>query len=163
MFFAESLMNKLTFPKKMALIAAVFLIPIIIASSLLLSELSSGISETEREQQGLLYISTVRQLYQNLAQHRGMTNAYLNGNISFKAKIMAKRKEIIADVAAIDTIDQQLGSTFNTSLLWNEIKQDWKTVENNAFRDPAKQVFEAHTQLIAKVYSLFEQISIQSG
>lgn len=163
MFFAESLMNKLTFPKKMALIAAVFLIPIIIASSLLLSELSSGISETEREQQGLLYISTVRQLYQNLPQHRGMTNAYLNGNISFKAKIMAKRKEIIADVAAIDTIDQQLGSTFNTSLLWNEIKQDWKTVENNAFRDPAKQVFEAHTQLIAKVYSLFEQISIQSG
>lgn len=163
MFFAESLMNKLILPKKMALIAVVFMIPIVIASYLLLSELRTDINASKKEQQGLLYISHVRQLYQHLPQHRGMTNAYRNGNISFKTKIMAKRQDIIADLVAIDEINQQLGSVFDLNSLWNEIKQEWDSVKNNAFSLPAKQVFNDHTQLISKVYSLYEHISNQSG
>ncbi|MDQ7072603.1 MAG: hypothetical protein Q9N32_02320 [Gammaproteobacteria bacterium] len=129
MSFAESLMNKLTFPKKMALIAGVFLFPIIIASTLLLQELTVKINITEHEKQGIQYINTVRQVYQHLPEHRGMTNAYLNGNTSYKPKILIKEREITADIAAINDITRQLGEEFETHLLWQQIQQDWQTLE----------------------------------
>ncbi len=163
MVFAESLMNKLTFPKKMALIAIVFLFPILIASILLIADLNSAIKSTKHEQQGLAYINALRALYQDLPQHRGMTNAYLQGDRSYKAKILTKRKDIIADIAAINTIDQQWGRLFDTSTLWQQIQQDWQALENKAFTQPAKQTFEEHSRLIAKLYSLIEHISNQSG
>lgn len=163
MLFTESLMNKLTFPKKMVLIAFVFLIPIIISSYLLFTELSTGIHNAERERQGMSYIASVRQLYQHLPQHRGMTNAFRNGNSSFKSKIMSKREAIIADIAAIDTVNSQLGTKFESDYLWTEIKQDWERVQAGSFNLPSDHVFDQHSQLIAKVYSLFELISNNSG
>ena len=163
MLFTESLMNKLTFPKKMVLIAVVFLIPIIMASYLFLAELSHEISISKHEQQGLSYIAPVRQLYQHLAQHRGLTNAFRNGNISFKSKIMSKRQDIIADIEAVNAVNNILGTTFTSNALWSEIKQEWTSVKSEAFNLPAKQVFNNHTHLITKVYSLFELISNHSG
>jgi methyl-accepting chemotaxis protein len=162
MFFAESLMNKLTFPKKMVLIAAVFLLPIFIASILLIHELTTKINITKHEMQGIAYINTIRQLYQHLPEHRGMTNAYLKGNSSYKPKILSKRREIIADIEAINTITMRFGEEFDTNSQWQQIQQAWQRLEKNAFTQPAKQVFEDHTKLIANLYSLIEQISNKS-
>ncbi|NOQ93997.1 MAG: HAMP domain-containing protein [Methylophaga sp.] len=160
---AIQLMNKLSYPKKMLLISIVFLVPIVLLITLLLSQLGSGIATAEKETRGLEFVKTVRQMYQHLPQHRGMTNAYLNGSSSFKSKILSKRKEIVADIAAIDAVNSRLGEEFSTQSLWAEIKQDWKQLEPNAFYNPAKQTFQEHTALIAKIYTLFEHISNKSG
>ena len=157
------LMNRLTYPKKMLLISAVFLVPIIMLITLLFMELGAGISAAEKEARGLEYIKTVRQLYQDLPQHRGMTNAYLNGESSYKSKIIEKRQAIIADIAAIDGLDDRLGDEFGTHALWAEIKQTWQQLESRAFNDSAKQIFQEHTDLISRTYDLFEQISNESG
>jgi len=160
---SESLMNNLSYPKKMGLISAVFIIPLLFISYLLFTELSTGIDATTNQRDGLQYITKLRQLYQDFPQHRGMTNAYLNGKSSFKSKIMAKREEISTDITAIDTIDEQFGSKFETTALWTEIKQDWSSLRNKAFTSAANTVFDEHTILIAKLYSLFEEVSNQSG
>jgi methyl-accepting chemotaxis protein len=156
-------MNNLSYPKKMGLISAVFIIPLLFVSYLLFTELSTGIDNTTDQRDGLQYITKLRQLYQDFPQHRGMTNAYLNGKASFKSKIMAKREEISADIAAIDAIDKQFGTKFETTALWNDIKQDWSLLRNKAFTSAAPEVFNEHTILVAKLYSLFERVGNQSG
>jgi len=160
---AIQLMNKLSYPKKMLLISVVFLIPIALLISLLLSQLGAGIASAEKEMRGLEYIKTVRQMYQHVPQHRGMTNAYLLGASQFKSKILDKRKAIVADMAAIDTINEQYGDEFNTHALWAEIKETWKELEQRAFSDPAPQILKEHTQLVTRIYNLFEQVSNESG
>jgi len=161
--FSQQLMNSLDFQKKMLLITAVFGIPIVLSGFILLSQLNSGINVTESERDGLAYISTLRQLYQDLPQHRGLTNAYRHGKTEFKAKILAKREDISADIAAIDTINKKLGDQLRTSILWEQIKQDWHTLSNKSYSAKADIVFDEHSMLIAKLYSLFEQVSNQSG
>lgn len=131
--------------------------------SLLSSQLGMGISVAEKEMRGLEYIKTVRQLYQHLPQHRGMTNAYLNGASDYKSKIIKQRAVIIADIAAIESSNDQFGDEFKTHALWSEIKQTWQQLEPRALNEPAKIIFQAHTTLIARVYNLFEQISNESG
>jgi methyl-accepting chemotaxis protein len=163
MNISQSLMNNLSYPKKMGLISAVFIIPLLFISFLLFTELSTGIDTTTNQRDGLQYITKLRQLYQDFPQHRGMTNAYLNGKSSFKNKIMAKREDISADITAIDAIDKQFGTEFETTALWNDIKQDWSLLRNKAFTSAADKVFDEHTILIAKLYRLFEKVGNQSG
>ncbi|MCL5975608.1 MAG: hypothetical protein M1270_07275 [Gammaproteobacteria bacterium] len=81
-----ALMNAIFYKSKMALIAMVFLVPLIISFTLLMMTLTDGISASKKEQQGLQYILTVSRLYQNLPQHRGMTNAYRNGNLALESR-----------------------------------------------------------------------------
>lgn len=157
------LMNQLTYPKKMLLISAVFLVPIIMLIILVLTQLSAGISSAEKEARGLEYIKTVRQLYQHIPQHRGLTNAYLNGASDLKNKIIEEKQVIVADIAAIDIVDNKFGDEFETHELWSEIKQTWQELESQTSSVPAKQVFQQHTQLIARIYDLFEHVSNRSG
>jgi methyl-accepting chemotaxis protein len=92
-----------------------------------------------------------------------MTNAYLNGDQSFKDKILAKRQDIAATIQTINDIDAELGEQFETSVLWQSIKSDWERLEAMAFSGNANTVFAEHSLLVAKIYDLFEQISNQSG
>lgn len=160
---AISLMSRLKYPQKMMLISVLFILPLIIISYLYMAELGNKIESTEKEQRGLEYIQTVRQIYQHLPQHRGMTNAYLNGANAFEKKILTKRIEIKADIININNIDALYGDEFNTHSLWGSIKKDWLILEKDAFNWPAADIFSRHTRLISKVYSLFEQISNESG
>lgn len=160
---AIALMSQLSYPRKMAIVSVLFLAPLIVVSYLLMGELNSKIEATQKEQRGLEYIGTVRQIYQHFPQHRGMTNAFLNGASTFREKVIAKREVIKSDIAAIDEIDGRYGDEFGTHEQWSSIKADWGQLEQRAFDGPAADVFAAHTVLISNVYALFEQISNKSG
>jgi len=160
---ASSLMSCLSYPKKIAVISVLFLVPLIVVSVLLMEELNLKIASTEKEQRGLEYIQTIRQLYQHLPQHRGMTNGYLNGAVEYKEKILAKRQAIKSDIAAIDAIGARYGSEFATQEHWESIKQDWQVLEQRAFNSEASDVFSTHTVLIAKLYGLIGKVSNGSG
>jgi methyl-accepting chemotaxis protein len=163
MSLAKALMNNLTYPKKMMLIAFIFLIPLSVTFFILFDEMNVGIKATQTEKQGLEYISKLRLLYQNIPQHRGMTNAYLNGNASFKAKILAKRNDIKADMSAIDAVDAEYGEKFDATARWNNIKQTWTRLEARAFEGDADTIFAEHSLLVSRIYDLFEHISNKSG
>ncbi|MCX4186670.1 methyl-accepting chemotaxis protein [Methylophaga sp. OBS4] len=163
MRFSIALMSKLSYPKKMAVIAAIFLFPLTITFVILASNLNSGINASILEQKGLKYIDTVRPLYQKLAQHRGLVNTYHSGKTSLQADIINTRKEISAQIRAIDTINAEMGTELNIDALWNGIKNSWVQIEPSSFSSPAEKVFQEHTILIAKIYNLFELISNRSG
>jgi methyl-accepting chemotaxis protein len=160
---ATALMGALSYPRKMIVISLLFMVPLVVVSILLMGELNSKIEATNKEQRGLEFIKSVRQIYQHFPQHRGMTNAYLNGAYSFKEKILAKREAIKADIATINEVDERYGDEFGTHERWSKIKADWSRLEQRAFEGEGSEIFSAHTALISNVYGLFEQISNESG
>jgi len=164
-FFNPSiaLMSRLSYPKKMSLIITLFTATLALVSTLLISELNSKIESTKKEPQGLEHIKAIRQLYQHLAQHRGMTNGFLHGSLEYKNKILAKRKEISADIAAIDAMDLKYGTAFSSHDYWLTIKQDWEKLEQRAFTGESSTVFTTHTALISNLYRLMGKVSSGSG
>ncbi len=158
-----ALMGALTYPKKMVLISILFLVPLATVSMLLKAELDAKVEVIAKELRGLEYIQAVRQLYQHLPQHRGMTNAFRNGAEEFKSKILEKRRAITADIRVIQEMDEQYGDELTTHAQWLSIQNNWKELERTSFNDPANEVFAAHSSLIKEVYALFSQISNKSG
>jgi len=160
---ATALMNKLNCSKKMLLISIAFITPLIITLYLLVSEQMVAVKFAENEITGIEYIVPVRRLIQHFPEHRGMTNAYLAGNESFKAKVLAKRKQLAEDIRLVDEVDQRLGAKFGTATQWNRIKGTWSRLETEAFNGPAKEVFARHTALISEVLDLVKNISDSSN
>ncbi|BCG62387.1 MAG: methyl-accepting chemotaxis protein [Methyloprofundus sp.] len=160
---ATALMNRLQCSGKMLLISLAFMTPLVITLSLLLNEQLTAIDVAQKEQTGLQYIVPLRQLVQHFPEHRGMTNAYLSGNASFKSKLFAKRQQIAQDIKAIDAVDAQLGISLGASNQWHVIKSTWQRLEAEAFSGQAADVFVKHTELIASVLELISSVSDSSG
>lgn len=163
MRFTIKLMNSLSYPRKMTLITSILLIPILVSFYLLIHQLNEVVNESHHEQKGLEYLKTLTPFYQQLPQHRGMTNAYLNGAAEFKEKIINKRQEIQQSIEKIDAIDQQYGTEFQTTSLLNEIKQDWLALSTDDTGTDSSAIFAAHTQLITKMRRLMSVVNHNSG
>jgi len=160
---ATALMNQFSCSKKMQLISIAFITPLILTTYFLVSEQMIAVKFAKSELTGVEYIIPVRQLIQHFPEHRGMTNAYLSGNESFKEKILAKRKQLTEDIRVINEVDLRLGAQLGTTNQWNKIKSTWTQLEAEAFYGPGKEVFARHTQLIAEVLDLVKHVSDSSN
>ena len=115
---------------------------------------SDQIEFSKKEIVGVEYIRPIRQLLQYIPQHRGMTNAFLNGDASFESKILSVRQKIndLFDEAAL--VDAQLGETLQTSGKFKAIQSKWDKLKGVAFNLEAKQSFSRHSDLINDVLNL---------
>ena len=158
-----NILHRLTIGKKLALVIVMLTLPMLILSYLLIAEKNQAIQFTDQELQGLRYLQPVRGILAHLAEHRGMNNAYLNGDASFAEKLIAKKAQIAEDLKAIDAVDAQEGTTLNSRAEWQTIKTDWQTLNIAAADLNSKESFTRHTDLIKKVLALIERIGMTSN
>ena len=156
---AIKLANRLDFRQKF-----VFLI-IITAISLLLLFRSLYLVESNKKEvieyqlQATEFIAPVRLLVEHVAQTRGMTNAFLNGNDSFETKIMSKREQVEKDFIALLNVNKKLGKEFNVEEIPAQLNRSWTKITSSAFNRPAPEVFTAYTQLIAELIDFMDTMA----
>jgi len=158
-----NILHRLTIGKKLALVIVMLTLPVLILSYLLIAEKNQAIQFTDSELQGLRYLQPVRGILAHLAEHRGMNNAYLNGDASFAEKLIAKKAQIAEDLKAIDAVDSQDGATLNSHAEWQTIKTDWQSLNAAAAKLTANESFTRHSDLIKKVLALIERIGMTSN
>ncbi len=158
-----SFLNRLKIWQKLALLIAALGIPIVLLTYLLAVEKNRGIDLARQEILGVAYLQPTRMLLQHLAEHRGMSNAYLSGDASFKEKIAAKQSQIAEDIKAVDAADAQHGGTLDTASSWKAIEADWQNLGVNVFSLTAPDSFSRHTALIEKLLDHVLQVSITSN
>ena len=159
---ARALMDSLKTAHKMVLISLVFLIPLVVSVAILVSEGNAEVQSIQSERDGLQYVKALRQLAQHIPEHRGMTNAFLNGNAGIKTNILAKRDQIKADVAAMDALDAEYGETLATRSSWAQLNSELQRLLSEAFDGSAPEVFTRHSELIEKFQDHIKHASIQS-
>ena len=154
-----SLMGRLRYPYKFALIFAIIFIPIVVLSSLLISTELEKIGFLENEHQGVTYIKAIRPLLSHMPQHRGMTNGFLNGDRTFRNRILAKRKDVDAALAELARIDGELGGALRTDGLVSRIQQQWEALKSGSMEMTAAQSFAAHTKMIGDLLALIVKVA----
>lgn len=160
---AANLMDQLPLKKKFAVIFAFLLIPIVYLCAITLFDYQKAANKLENEQRGLSYISALRPLYVNMAQTRGMTNAYLNGKREFQAKILDKREIVNQKLSALIAIDAQHGRYFDLKGEATAIQREWQRLTDVAFSQAAPDTFQQYTHLIDNVLDLMTVVYDRSG
>ena len=156
---ATALLDRFRYPVKFGLIFALVMIPLLTLSYLLISDINEEIEFYENERRGLNYIQAVRPLVEHMPEHRGMTNAYLNGDSGFHDKIMATRDEVDHYLGELAALDQHLQGQLDTAGRVAKIQTQWQGLKNSSMRMQASESFAAHTRMIADVLGLMVHVA----
>ncbi|KZZ35800.1 MULTISPECIES: methyl-accepting chemotaxis protein [unclassified Oleiphilus] len=130
---------------------------LLMLSALVVNTLAQQYDQIEFSKQelvGVEYIRPMRQLLQFIPQHRGMTNAYLNGDASFEPKILSVRQKINDLFDEAKEVDARLGEKLQASSKFKAIQRKWDSLKGIAFSLEAKASFSRHSDLISDVLNL---------
>lgn len=150
--------RKLRMGYKLGLAGLAFLLLTAIVSVNLVLKENKAINLAEQEISGVKYLEPLRRILQDLPQHRGMTNAYLNGDSALKSRILQKRQQIDKDLQAITAVDQKLGEALGTRAKLQAITEKWQSLKSQTFDLKARESFSRHTALLEEIISLTAQV-----
>ncbi len=157
------ILNRLRFSYKFILISMMFLLPILVMSTELVLEHNQKIQTIQNRQLALNYLAALRPLSEQIAQTRGMTNAFLNGKVKLESKIMDKRSSVDAKLGLLTEIDTRLGATYETDNRVARIKNIWGKLKRSAFVNEPATTFAEYTGLIDSILALMVHVSASSG
>ena len=151
-------------PVATKLIAAFVLvaIPLGLMTFSFIQSSSLGIESGERERVGIAYNAGLRQVVMAVAQHRGMSSAYLNGDRSFKVRIDQKEVQIEELVAAQDQLTNDAADVMPVEAVWQQWKQDWLAYVPEALSQMPADNFADHTAFIDRLLQLNLDVGFQS-
>ncbi|MCP5195899.1 MAG: HAMP domain-containing protein [Gammaproteobacteria bacterium] len=158
-----NIFNMMKIWQKLMLVGVVLSIPIVLLTYLLIAEMNADVHFSYKETQGIDYLRSVRAMLQHTAEHRGMSNAYLSGDASFREKILAKQDQILNDIKLIDEVDTRYGDVLGSTKQWQSIKAEWLNFYPDALNLAAKENFAQHTALIKQLIDLTLQVGIDSN
>ena len=154
-------MNRLSYPKKLMMIAAIFLLPLMAVLFVTFNTCCEQLVLTQKEQQGLRYLQKVQTILTLIPEHRGMTKGYLHGSLNFKNDILDKQREIKRALESFDRVAAENGIAFWDNSKWTLIKERWLKLQERSFAPDvvAEEYFEAHSLMVAKIIGLMRQIA----
>ncbi|MCE5180209.1 MAG: nitrate- and nitrite sensing domain-containing protein [Betaproteobacteria bacterium] len=102
--------------------------------------------------EGIRVNRMVMKLLLDLQQHRGMVNAFLNGDSSFKPRLEKKQTEIESGMTKLDALRDK---GLLTAQRWDSIRSVWQALRGEVLTLSTGDSFRRHSALIrAVLYSL---------
>ncbi len=157
------LMRRLSFPKKFLLVSVFLLLPLLLARYFLSTEIDSQIELAKRERMGLAQIRPFLELLPLLQRHRGLSNAVLSGDESFKADLQQTNTKINALFARIE--DQKKTALLETFAQPEivALRKKWQTLSAIDAGDGAVKAFHARSTMIKDLMSVVRLIATESS
>ncbi|MDH5718938.1 MAG: hypothetical protein OEZ22_15025, partial [Spirochaetia bacterium] len=156
--------NRISIGKKSLLNTAILLVPLLIVTYVMITSMQEiGTDFAKKELLGSKYIKSVRGLFEHVPQYRGMTNLYLNGDMSVKGKLEEKKKQIENAVLVIDETDKELGEKLNVSNEWQSLKKDLLKGVEIKENIQAKTRFNELSGLVEDTYEFIDVIANNSN
>ena len=143
--------DRLSFSRKIMLLGATFMAPILVLLYLYLDVQYANIKFSVKEQIGLKAILPARDLLQPLQVHRGASQMLISGNAAAAAKTSEAAAKIEAALSNGDVVAQQYGKDIGTAGGWADIKSEWAVLKSRSGQLAAADSFSMHTRLIERV------------
>ncbi|UZD64976.1 MULTISPECIES: methyl-accepting chemotaxis protein [Marinobacter] len=151
------MMRSLSFRKKFAVIAVVFLVPMLIISTLLLKESADSRQFTTAQRAGLQDLILVRDVLEKVQEHRGMSAAYLNGASQFATPLQALQTGISQSLSRLEML------RFPQEQLVSGLENDWHSLTKGLEEMTPAESFRRHVDLVEGLFSLIDRIGEQSN
>ena len=157
----QTVVNRLSYPRKLVLFAVIFLIPLATGVVYLLRDSHADYVAAETERLKLAYSVGLQGLHRQIAQHRGMLNGYLNGEHAFQDKLRQRQDEIGHNLARLAAAHDPFLRTWGLAEKWAGIVDHWRIILEKLSRDELtpQTAFADHTNLIAEIIQQIEDNS----
>ena len=152
------ILNNINLSRKFGIVIISLIIPIVALTTLLFEELNKTITNDTMETYGVEYIKPLQRLAVNVAQHRGMTNSLLNGDESFRSKLLQERLQIKNAIKEVETVHSRIGEILDMDKLWQDFKLRWSHLAKSSQNMTAMESFKQHSDLVKAVNDMIAHV-----
>lgn len=156
---AAAVLGRFRFSTKFMIIFAVILLPLVGLNAIIVSTFNDKIRTLEHEVTGLTFIQAIRPLLVDLPQHRGMTNAFLLGDTSFKSKIASKQNDIDQALAHLNKLSHELNNSLETDEYVTNLNNQWSNIKTISSTLSAERSFELHSSTVSYLQELLAHVA----
>lgn len=110
---------------------------------------------------GLRYITYLRKLLEFVPQHRGMANAILQGDSSFKLKIASAQKMVNENIRLLNN-DKPQFVEWATDHRLQHITSEWQKISEKYNQYSSAECFSKHTALVSEILYLVSEVAEES-
>ena len=114
-----------------------------------------------RQRRGLALNRRLKDLIQEIQQHRGMCNAYLAGDTAFAQRIDAAQGRIEAILTRCDEELRTEEGGYRGQ--WTALREQWRKLANSIKGSDVPRSFVEHTRLIDGVLQLLREVGDESA
>lgn len=159
---ASLILRNLSIPKKMLLLAALLLTPLLIQTGFLVERIDEDIEVAEKELLGVEYHAELRKLLQLVPLYRGVNYAATQKQGEFRLRRQALLEQVEQVVEGIEQLDWRLGKQLDISERWMQIKSQWQILSSDRLSNVDEQ-FKKYTQLTDELLVTMGLVADNSG
>ena len=152
---AIRLMQRLRLLPKFMLVCLVFLLPLALATTLLISELGKSLAQAQDAQQGIAYVRQLQEGTRLLQQRRGLEHLRLSGKAGMDNTALNPR--ITAALAALARLPAGAGLPQAA-----ELNKQWQALLGRQGGIAARESYAAHTALLRQAARLGQLVADRS-
>jgi PAS domain S-box-containing protein len=156
-------MNRLTYPQKFLLISLLFLLPLVVGLTILISTLNTDIDFARKELAGTTYLRSLRTLLAHTIEEQLLAERYFSGETNFEALVLAQHEQLKADLAALSLVDDRLGAALGTSVQYETLLNQWQRLDAQLLLRSVADNSAAHGRFIATIRGLMNRVGDQSN
>jgi signal transduction histidine kinase/CheY-like chemotaxis protein len=160
---AVSVMNRLKYPRKFALISFFFALPLALVLYFFISEIQNTIKFSQKEIYGTAYLRPVRKLLEHIPQAMILAHDTAHGSVPQRPDLLKKHAEIEADFADMETVEKELGKTLKTSESFRLLKANWQFLNEKTHSLEIADRDTLYTKLIADIRGIISLVGDTSN
>jgi methyl-accepting chemotaxis protein len=155
--------NKLKIWQKLAVTSLIFIAVSVAALTNLILASSEEVSFSRKEQHGLEYLVKLRDVIQNIPQHRGLAAGFLSGKKEFRDRLRIKGAEVDEDLAAVQKIDDMYGEELNSTADLKQIINTWNSLKSENMQLTVSESISRHSALMETINKFIVSIADASN
>ena len=160
---ARALMDRLTYPRKFALISVLFALPLAVVMYLLVSEINDRIEFSYKEKLGNRYLRPLRDLSEHAGESYMLARAYAQGQVALRPDLVRAQAAIDGDFAKLQQVDQELGATLKTASKFGVLMENRKFLRERVLTLKLADQDALHVKFLADVRELFSLVGDTSN
>jgi methyl-accepting chemotaxis protein len=160
---AYTLLSRIALWKKLAILASGLLVPALGFGYLYVTDAQASLATAERESVGADYLEALSGVLAPLSRHRGLAGAYLNGDVSFKERVLVTQTDVDQAIATMNTVDARFAASLGVSGKWAQLRDAWRVLRDSALTaKSAAESYEQHSALIGQLGALSNEVRDRS-
>jgi methyl-accepting chemotaxis protein len=159
-----NVLNRLSFWNKLLLLMFSMLLPLSLLGYRYIRSATEQLQATERELAGARYLAAVSNVLNPISRHRGQSGAFLNGEASLRARVLASQAEADTALQSLDALDAQYAPLLGVQGRWAPIKAEWLALKDRALTLPsADETYRQHSVVMNEIDALIGTVTDNSG
>ncbi len=151
---ARWVMDRLTYPRKFALVSLLFVLPLAAVLYFLLAEINNRAEFARSELLGTRYLRQVRDLQHQVGQGHYFAAQVGQGKINQRADLIRQQSQIDDAMDRLAVVDTDLGPALLTTSKFSVVRENRRFLREVLFGQQGRNTTELHRQLLTDIAAL---------